>query len=197
MVLDPYGELFSKLAFPSESARLMSVRRQLVWAFAWAVPASEAVAEIVSHGPLIEVGAGTGYWAWLLRQAGADIVAYDRAVEAPPFWSEVSLGGPERVAEHADRTLFLCWPPMGEPLAADCLSVYRGERVLSIGERGEAARTGDARFRELLARDFAEERQLGLPCWPGFTDCLTVYQRIAPFPSTSASTPQVGSRQPS
>jgi hypothetical protein len=178
--LDPYGELFGKLELPRDIERMMSVRRQLVWAFAWAVPSRQAITEIALHGPLIEIGAGTGYWAWVMKQAGADIVAYDHAVEAPPFWSEVLRGGPERVAEHADRTLFLCWPPMGEPLAADCLSAYRGERVLSIGERGDSARTGDARFRELLAREFVEEQVVELPHWPGFTDCLTVYRRLTP-----------------
>lgn len=78
---------------------------------------------------LVEIGAGTGYWAWLLRERGVDIVAYDRrppsapavnghhavryqgeAVNAPPF-VEVVEGGPEMAAMHPDRALFLCWPP--------------------------------------------------------------------------------------
>ena len=33
--------------------------------------------EIVRHTPLIEIGAGSGYWAMCLARAGADIIAYD------------------------------------------------------------------------------------------------------------------------
>ena len=34
------------------------------------------------HSPLVEVGAGTGYWAALLRGRGARVFAYDR--DPPP-----------------------------------------------------------------------------------------------------------------
>jgi hypothetical protein len=176
-VLDPYGELFSKLELPRDPERMREVRRRLVWAFSWAIPSQEAIRAVAAHGPLIEIGAGTGYWAWLLGQAGADVLAYDRAVDAPPHWTLVERGGAERVSEHSGRTLLLCWPPMDDPMAAMCLERYRGERVISVGERGEGARTGDARFRELLAQGFIEEQGVELPRWPGYRDEVVVYRR--------------------
>ena len=176
-LLDPYGELFRVLEFPRDPERLKEMRRRLVWAYSWAVPTHEAITSIAEHSPLIEVGAGTGYWAWLLRQAGADVIAFDRNHEAPPHWCPVERGGPEQLARHPGRTLFLCWPPMGEPLAAECVLRYDGERVISIGEKGDQARTGDESFRRLLAERFSEEREIPLPCWPGYSDCLTIYRR--------------------
>jgi hypothetical protein len=41
-------------------------------------PALGAIAEASPHG-VVEVGAGTGYWARLLHDCGVDVVAYDLA----------------------------------------------------------------------------------------------------------------------
>jgi hypothetical protein len=49
-------------------------------------PNQPALDSIAALSPIIEVGAGTGYWAALLRHAGADVVAYD---EQPPSLSSV------------------------------------------------------------------------------------------------------------
>ncbi len=37
----------------------------------------EALKALAGVGPLLEVGAGTGYWAFLLRQAGVAVTAVD------------------------------------------------------------------------------------------------------------------------
>jgi hypothetical protein len=168
--LDPYGDLFALLSFPSDQR----LRKKLVWAYSWAVPSPEVLAELLNHGPLLEIGAGTGYWAWLLSQAGADIVAYDCNITAPPHWFDVQEGGPEKIAEHPDRTLLLCWPPLGEGMATECLKLYRGETLLSIGECGEGARTGDGE----MTSDFACVREIALPRWTGFRDSLWVGRRV-------------------
>lgn len=186
--LDPYGELFSRLVMPEDLEQLRSLRRQLVWAFSWAVPSREAIAALAELSPLIEIGAGTGYWAWLLRQAGADVRAFDRNVEAPPHWTEVERGGPEKAREHPERTLFLCWPPLaegtgqgvGEGMSEECLAAFSeagGRLVASIGEVGAGARTGSAGFRSRLEREFVLEREIELPRWPGYDDRLRIYRR--------------------
>jgi SAM-dependent methyltransferase len=45
--------------------------------FAHVIPTHAAIAEIAACGPILEVGAGSGYWARLTRQAGAEVVAVD------------------------------------------------------------------------------------------------------------------------
>src|SRR5690606_9223710 len=110
-------------------------RESRVYRYAWAVPDDAALRIMAKHAPIVEIGAGTGYWAALLRARGVDIVAYDKdppdGGEGHPFhaarraWTDVAVGGPEKAAEHPDRTLFLCWPPYDDPLAADCLRGYR------------------------------------------------------------------------
>ena len=55
------------------------LRDELVKKYAWAVPTEASIEAIAALGPIVEVGAGTGYWAWLLRQVGATVEAYDVA----------------------------------------------------------------------------------------------------------------------
>jgi hypothetical protein len=98
-----------------------TVRRAGCSTYAWAIPSEEALDLIAQHGPIVEIGAGTGYWARLLAGRGVDIICYDMyppIVDELNGWHDkaglfypVNGGGPEIAAEHPDRTLLLCWPP--------------------------------------------------------------------------------------
>ncbi|KAF4318472.1 hypothetical protein BBO99_00006974 [Phytophthora kernoviae] len=45
--------------------------------YSWAIPDERALQIIKHYGPIVEMGAGSGYWARLLQLRGVDIVAYD------------------------------------------------------------------------------------------------------------------------
>ena len=45
--------------------------------YAYAIPDPRAIKLIANEGDVCEVGAGTGYWAHLLRESGVDVTAYD------------------------------------------------------------------------------------------------------------------------
>jgi len=71
--------------------------------YAWAIPNEKALMAISEFAPIIEMGAGAGYWARLLRDRGVEIEAYDcdvgentqaAGVMSPP-WTVVNQGGPE------------------------------------------------------------------------------------------------------
>ena len=130
-------------------------RTSLCSYFAWAVPTDAALAALAALGPLLELGAGTGYWAALLAARGADVAAYDAAGSHEGQWfrfraQHVRDGGPEQAAapEHAHRALLLCWPDIvGDSAAddadrgsfgADCVAAFRGDVVAHIGELGPA-----------------------------------------------------------
>src|ERR1700716_2265029 len=94
--------------------RVWCVRR-----YAFAVPTDAALATLARYAPIVELGAGTGYWAYLLRRRGVDIVAYDlpppdRTPSPNRFrslvWTDVEQGDVDTLAAHTDRALFLCWP---------------------------------------------------------------------------------------
>ena len=122
--------------------------------FAWAVPNEAALDAIASlKQPILEIGAGTGYWAWLLTQRNVDIAAYDlvdsHEGEKHRFrHGLVQDGGVEQVSceDHAGRALFLCWPDIvGDEAATDAdrgsfgvdtLQAYKGDTFIYVGELG-------------------------------------------------------------
>lgn len=112
----------------------------------FAFPTEKALNEIKQYSPIIEIGAGKGYWAMKLKQHGADIIAYDAYI-GENLYFPVQKGGPEKV-KNSDRTLFLCYPDLDSNMAFRCLVNYEkqiaeGKKLLLIGEEGI---TADERF---------------------------------------------------
>jgi hypothetical protein len=143
--------------------------------FAWAVPTDEAIDVIAAHAAsVIEIGCGSGYWAWMMAQAGIAATAVDTAV--PPFaWHRVETGTEREAENHPDKALFLCWPPANDPMAHDALTHYRGEHVIYVGEwlGGSAEQAFFAR----LVQDFEAIAGAAIPQWYMRNDGLIVFRR--------------------
>lgn len=143
--------------------------------YAWAVPDENAIEVLAALSPIVEVGAGTGYWAKLLTQAGADVLAYDDLSWQGlkhGSWFSVAQGGPEIAAAHPDRALLLCWPPYNTPMACQALHRYAGATLAYVGE-GQGGCNADDRFFVQLER----RRRVAIPQWRGIHDMLTIYKR--------------------
>ncbi len=161
--------------------------------YAWAIPSQAAIEQLVALSPIVEIGAGTGYWASLVADAGGDIICYDNR-----SWSKLSQSGGAMhhgayhpvaygtgayAGRHPDRTLFLCWPPYKTEMAYRALARYLaagGRRVVYVGE-SDGGCTGDERFHRELRR-LKLERELALPQWAGIHDVMCVYRRLEPSP---------------
>jgi hypothetical protein len=160
--------------------RVWCVRR-----YAFAIPTEPALATLARYAPIVELGAGTGYWTFLLRGRGVDCVAYDLAPPdrmpnpnrfRPLTWTRVEQGAVEVLATHPDRALFLCWPSYRDPFAVRALRAYTGPVLLYVGEPA-GGNTADDAFFEQLERDWRRVEEVTLPNWPGTRDSLTVYRR--------------------
>jgi len=168
--------------------------------YTMAVPDPETVAFVARHlAPrAIEVGAGTGYWAWLMKQLLIDILAYDIAppdrcttnsyhspydFETCTFlgklrktFAPVQVGSPEVLKDHAERTLFLCWPPYRSPMAVQCLEHYAGWRLVYLGEGlGDSCATST--FFDRLQKDWHEIEHHWPVQWYRINDRVAVYER--------------------
>ena len=148
LVSDPLAALRDR---PQPEGR--GVRRKLARAYSWAVPDTAALDAIAQHSPrgVVEIGAGGGYWAGLLRGRGVDVVAYDPDPTAGR-WSPVLAGYHTAVADHPDRVLLLVWPSYEQPWTDRVVDLYGGETVIYVGCGGV---TGSDRLHALL----------GVPCW--------------------------------
>jgi hypothetical protein len=161
-------------------------RRSYCEGYAWAIPNQQAIDTLVEHSPLIEVGAGRGYWAALAAAQGADILAFDPTPperegstrwhrEAGTFFN-VARADLEIVRSYPDRSLFLCWPPFRSDVALKTLRSYKGQTVIYVGDDGRDA--GTPQFRAELASQFSCTRVVDIPRWPGIDDRLEVWRRL-------------------
>lgn len=182
-------------------------RQDVVRTFAFSVPTDEALDAIAAVGPIVELGAGTGYWASLLRDRDVDILAFDHKPAGPehgnwwyaaaePF-TDVEIGDIAHAARHADRTLMLSWPPYSDPMAVRALEAYEnagGRTLVYIGEGSGGCCANDQFFARLGEETYGmtaeapltpgtawmETRSMLLPQWQGINDSLTIYERKAP-----------------
>lgn len=166
--------------------KMIRARHDMCRKYSFAIPTQQAIKAIASLSPLVELGAGTGYWSMLVKQAGAQILAYDKApgVEHPHnsykfsrSYTAVILGN-EDILEKLDPStnLLLCWPNYNTDFAYNSLRKFRGSKFVYIGEdRGGC--TGNKKFFDLLDRSWSIERTIALPQWPGIHDRLTIYTK--------------------
>jgi hypothetical protein len=182
------GDLDGWLRRTSAAAAGYARRVACVRRYAFAVPDAPALAAIARYSPIVELGAGTGYWAYLLRAQGVDIVAYDlappdRSPNAykldPRTWTEVRPGGVDILADYPDRALFLCWPGYRDSFADEALAAYHGNRLIYIGE-DRGGNTANAAFFDRLHLKWALDERLAIPRWPGAHDSLQIYYRQPP-----------------
>ncbi|TDH73203.1 uncharacterized protein CCR75_003075 [Bremia lactucae] len=69
-----------KLSDESRSEMYAALDISLAMKYSWAIPDERALQIIKSFGPIVEMGAGNGYWARLLQLRDVDIIAYDHRV---------------------------------------------------------------------------------------------------------------------
>lgn len=144
--------------------------------YAWSIPNDEAIETLVEYDPLLEVGAGNGYWAHLVEEAGGDIVATDKEPWSDT-WTEVVQCDQTIVREPGPRTLFMCWPAYAEAWTGEALEMYDGDTFIYVGE-GRGGCTGNERFHKLLDERFGTaEKTVEIPQWCGIHDKMYVFRR--------------------
>lgn len=117
------------------------VRSDAIHDYGWGHLSDQAVAEIVSHSPIVEIFAGSGRVAADLRAKGSDVVCYDNMENWVTSWDKhesakavIRMDGIKAVARHPDRTLLMVWPPYKSTAATRVVSTYEGNCVLYVGE---------------------------------------------------------------
>lgn len=145
-------------------------RTNLTRRYSWAIPSPGDIAWIwgqltlrdVLRGEstgVVEVGAGTGYWAWQMQQYGLDVVAYDpfEPEEANVFaqagpYTKILPGEGTVAAAHGDRALFISWPNYGDPWANKALKAYTGNMLFYAGESAGGCTADDAFYERLYSK---------------------------------------------
>jgi hypothetical protein len=163
-------------------AHMLMARDRVIGETTFAIPCREAIEALRDCSPLLEIGAGTGFWSALLSSSGIDVVATDMAGGINDYGQTVGRYHPvfrgdalAMVRENPDCDVLCIWPDLDESWATDVVRILRpGRRFCLIGE----AATGDADLRECLRNLCRQEKLVSLPVWPMMNDCLTVHRKV-------------------
>jgi hypothetical protein len=152
-LLDFYNDA---MALPATTTQ---PRAEAIRKYGFAIPTDDALEHIerYSSGGVVEIGAGTGYWAHLLDRRGVDVRAFD--VEPAPSsanewfagtqpWHRIEIADHTVVAQWPTRTLLIVWPTKNDIWASAAVKRYHdagGSCVAFVGELS-AGRTGDEVF---------------------------------------------------
>lgn len=167
-------------------------RDALIAQYGFAIPSTEALEAIERWSPkgLVEVGAGTGYWARLLADRGVDVLAYD--IAPPPSvqnqwfagstpWYHVAPADATIAVRHPERTMLLIWPTLGDLWPLRALELFHAEggtRLAYVGE-GPGGRTGDDVFHALLGEIWTcTACRLGVSDTPCVCSTPALWQRV-------------------
>lgn len=156
-----------------------SYRHELIKKYAWAVPNQEALDTLALYQPILEIGAGLGYWAYLMQRRNIIVKPYDIkpvSYTNGESWTIVFKMRDDIFDDTENWTLFLCWPPYEEAMAYNMISKYKGKHVIYIGE-GDGGCTADEKFHDYLYENFILTTTIQLPQWFGMHDIMEVWDR--------------------
>ncbi len=170
----------------SADCHVLEYRMNMVREYSWAIPNDESLYAIKDlNMPIIEMGAGKGYWASLLSKIGVKVVAFDEDTDSEinsyitgENFFNVNIGSHEQLLEdkYKNHALMLCWPPYDDPFAWDCLRAYQGNTLIYIGESAGMC-TGCDNFHDELNKFWEEVKGIEIPQWYAIYDRLWIYRR--------------------
>lgn len=181
------------LRLDDEARASADVRHVLVARYAFAIPTDDVLRHICDAAPdgIVEVGAGTGYWARLLDDRGCRVRAYDIAPPPSPEnhwfasstpWHEVGAGNEDVVDSAPPAALLLVWPTRNETWATAAAQRYYaagGSTLVYVGE-GPGGRSGDDTFHAVVG-EIAEclNCNYGVETVPCICGITPLWQRVA------------------
>jgi hypothetical protein len=187
----------ARIPIPAEPAimRRGAGRDLGIGLFGFAVPTAKTISGIRRYGPVVEVGAGTGYWSYLLRRAGADVVVTDKStIENTEYHWNIAytqqfsrswvsdlivMDASEAARKYCDRSLLMVWPCYNKPWGHNALKAYYkagGQTFIYVGEDSGGC-TGDDNLHKYISTHWKWVETLPMKSWTGMHDVCTVWRR--------------------
>jgi hypothetical protein len=166
------------------------IREQHIAKFGFAILDRKAIELLRGYAPLLEVGAGSGYWSYELKKAGVDVVATDPGTGKYAFtedgkkgytkwkpWTEIEeLDANAAIAKYPKRNLLTVWPDYQELWSAAMLGEFKGQYVCYVGE-GDGGCTASDEFHAILKAEYTDVADQHIPQFNHIHDRLTIYKK--------------------
>ena len=140
--------------------------------YGYVTPTSLVIHDILkfaSKKTILEVGAGNGLWAHILKNNGQKITPTDLKPKKDGdlkykwfeyFFDVEKLSGVDSVNKYNNHEiLMICWPDKLK-WAGNTLQAFKGNKFIYIGNRYE---TGDMGLLNILNKDWIKEKSVELP----------------------------------
>lgn len=127
----------------------------------WSVPRQEMLKiilnNILDNDIVLEVGAGKGLWAGLLKCSLKDSNSTFYAIDTfsdeynikSGYFTEVEkMNAKDAITNYNPTTLLLIWPPKESDMAYETLTEFRGDKLIYIGSQW--GHTANVRFDNML-----------------------------------------------
>ena len=190
---NPYLDEFKKHKKDDFAFRDYAIKK-----YAFAVPSEKAIDVCLALSPLVEIGAGTGYWARVIEKAGGIIEAFDitpgvwvgkrsRTVWTK-MWFNVQEGDTSAVDLCPGANLLLVWPYMDD-MAYEAAKRCTGEYIIYVGE-GPGGGTANDKFFQYVGMGaswmkhanivprFKPVEEVDIQHFYGINDYMTVLKRL-------------------
>lgn len=159
------------------SDEYLVTRDSMTLRYSFAVPTALALETIDRHtDKIVDMGGGSGYWAYLLNNRGLEVESFDNWTWEKPeqLWFPVKTGDTKALTAYWDWALLLVWPPR-DGMPQDALDSWAGTTFIYVGEvlRGN----GDHRFFATLEDEWTLVERVEIPHWFNRSDALFVFRR--------------------
>jgi len=166
-------------------------RNKYIEEYGWGVPDKqtiEKIKEFVGNDNVLEIGAGYGLWAKLMKNEGISITATDFNITEPQSkryydpsknkFTEVEPIDHLKAIEKYGHfgVLMMVWPPYDNPMAYEALAFFEGNKLILVGE-GSGGCTACDQFHSLLNSEWNEIEMIDIPQWRDIHDDLTLWAR--------------------
>ena len=170
----------------SAKTAMNRLREAYIRQYGFAVLTDESIAWMagrLSGHRVLEVGAGNGYLAMRLRQAGVQMDATDMSrlednlyALGNSYHTDVEIMEAKRALETFRPTALVWSWPVPETASGRALEAFDGQMLIYIGEQNEGC-TGGQLFERTIAERYREPENLCIPSFPGVHDWIAAYEK--------------------
>jgi hypothetical protein len=173
-----YESVWDKSIFEKKAVR-ENIRDLFTYEISWSIPDKKSIdiTTKYSQGKILSVGSGRGLWEAFIKKQ-KEIIATDINPPFETFLDVEQISGTDAIKKYEDHTtLFLNWPPYRTSLAYDCITNFKGNTLIYVGER-ENGCTADKKFFDVLEKDWKCILSYEIIRWYDINDSIFVYQKI-------------------
>jgi len=159
-----FQELQDKNTFKGQ--QWFGERQDMVEEYSWAVPNKEVLRYLAEFESLIEVGAGSGYWAHCIENMGGTIRPTD--IDPPDeTWTQVEQAGVTKL-DLTDEAVLTVWPPYDDAMAS-MVAEQHPSHILYVGETAGGCTASDAFF-DTIHKKYGVVAKIDIPSYTGVRD---------------------------